>query len=216
MTSAPVSLHSSVTGKFPKPSNAAQVTKYRKVIVYHDAISSIFLDEINKLMMYIVSKECNRVQRCQRYFLRLCLSRINFIRYRLTRVTLIDITINANKMPRLRRSATIDAQQLLYSSISIKFLMRNSLPDLDERLEQRVLARTNRGFQCSQSFKDFSKEGCSSVAQYRWDFEVRMRTYQSFQSTSLSATRVVIGKKLDRYEKFRTTWDPIDHIILRD
>jgi hypothetical protein len=38
----------------------AQVTKYRKVIVYHDAISSIFFGR-DKVMMYIVPKECNRV-----------------------------------------------------------------------------------------------------------------------------------------------------------
>jgi hypothetical protein len=69
-------------------------------------------------------------------------------------------------MPKLRRSATIDAHHLLYSFISIKFLMRNSLSDLDEGLKQRGLARTNRGFQWS-SFKDFSKEGFSPITYYR-------------------------------------------------
>jgi hypothetical protein len=63
--------------------------------------------------------------------------------------------------------------------------MGNSPSDLDEGMKQRGLARTNRGFQCSQSFKDLSKEGYSPITYYRMGVWGGMRTYQSFRSNSL-------------------------------
>jgi hypothetical protein len=75
---------------------------------------------------------------------------------------------------------------------------------LDERLKQRVLARTNQGIQCSQSFKDFSKEGFSPVTYYRMAVWGDMRTCQSFQSTSL-CYQSDSKKKIGSLRKFRTT-----------
>ncbi len=39
-----ISLYALFTGKFSNLSNVGQVSKYRKVIVYHDAVPSIFLN----------------------------------------------------------------------------------------------------------------------------------------------------------------------------
>lgn len=78
--------------------------------------------------------------------------------------------------------------------------MRNSPSDLDEGLKQRGLARTNRGFQCSQSFKDLSKEGFSPITYYRMGVWGGMRTYQSSGQTH-SATRVIIRKRIGSLRK---------------